>query len=98
MDLGFAPQTPLDDHRDALAHADAHGGQRVAAAAALQLDAPRSSTRRAPLMPSGWPSAMAPPFGFTCSRVVGDAEVAQRGQHLRGEGLVQLDHVDVLRA
>src|SRR5262245_20461343 len=23
--------------------------------------------RRAPLIPSGWPSAMAPPFGFTCS-------------------------------
>ena len=27
----------LDDHRDALAHADAHGAQRVATVAALQL-------------------------------------------------------------
>ena len=25
------------------------------------------STSRAPLMPSGWPSAIAPPFGFTFS-------------------------------
>ena len=28
-------------------------------------------------------------------RVVGEAELAQHGQRLRGEGLVELDHVEV---
>ena len=46
-------------------------------------------------MPSGWPSAIAPPLGFTRGIVVGKAELAQHGEALRGEGLVQFDHVDV---
>ena len=52
---------------------------------------------RAPDMPSGWPSAMAPPFGFTCVGVVGDAELAQHRERLAGEGLVELDHVEIGR-
>ena len=53
-------------------------------------------TSRAPDMPSGWPSAIAPPLGFTCARVVGQAKVAQHGERLRGEGLVELDHVHLV--
>ena len=53
------------------------------------------SARRAPDMPSGWPSAIAPPLGFTCGVVVGKAELAQHREALRGEGLVQFDHVEV---
>jgi hemerythrin-like domain-containing protein len=54
----------LDDHRDALAHADAHGAQRVAAAGACSWFTAVVASR-APLAPSGWPSAMAPPLGLT---------------------------------
>ncbi len=41
---------------------------------------------------------MAPPLGFTCGGVVGDAEFAQHGDALAGEGLVELDDVEILRA
>ena len=37
---------------------------------------------------------MAPPLGFT-RRVVGEAELAEHREPLRGEGLVQFDHVHV---
>ncbi len=50
---------------------------------------------RAPLMPSGWPSAIAPPFGLTCARVVREPEATQHRERLRGESLVELDHVEV---
>ena len=56
------------------------------------------SASRAPLAPSGWPSAIAPPFGLTCSASSGRPELPQHGQRLRGERLVQLDHVDVADA
>ena len=46
-------------------------------------------------MPSGWPSAMAPPLALTCGGVVGDAELAQHGERLAGEGLVEFDHVEI---
>ena len=46
-----------------------------------------------PVAPSGWPSAIAPPLTFTFVRV--HAEVAHRLQRDRGEGLVDLDEVDV---
>ena len=46
-------------------------------------------------MPSGWPSAIAPPLGFTRGVVVGEAELAQHREALGGEGLVQFDHVHV---
>ena len=50
--------------------------------------------RRAPVQPSGWPSAIAPPCGFSLFFV--DAELAHDRQRLRGERLVQLDDVDVV--
>ena len=58
---------PLDDRHVGLAAALAHGEQSVPAAGALQR---RSSVviSRAPVAPSGWPSAMAPPQTLTWSR------------------------------
>ena len=53
-------------------------------------------TMRAPEQPSGWPSAMAPPLTLTC--VARDRQLAQAGEHLRGERLVELDELDVRRA
>ena len=47
-------------------------------------------------MPSGWPSAIAPPFGLTCAASSATPSCAQHRQRLRGERLVQLDHVDVV--
>ena len=55
------------------------------------------SASRAPDMPSGWPSAIAPPFGFTCSASSGNAEPAQHRERLAGERLVELDGVEVRR-
>ena len=51
---------------------------------------------RVPDIPTGWPRAMAPPF--TLSDVLGDPEVVRRGQPDRGEGLVDLEEVDVADA
>ena len=51
---------------------------------------------RAPVMPYGWPSAIAPPCGFSLSLERVDAELAADRQHLGGERLVQLHHVDVV--
>ena len=52
-------------------------------------------TRRAPLAPSGWPSAIAPPSALTCGASSGSAERAGDGQRLRRKRLVQLDDVDL---
>ena len=52
---------------------------------------------RAPEQPSGWPSAIAPPFRLTfVVVVVHQAEVLDHRQRLRGERLVQLGDLDVL--
>ena len=52
---------------------------------------------RAPDMPSGWPSAMAPPFGLTCSASSGRPSCAVRPAP-GGEGLVQFDDVEAATA
>ena len=49
---------------------------------------------RAPVMPNGWPSGIAPPFTLSLSYV--DAEGPGRRDDLRGERLVDLDEVDVV--
>jgi hypothetical protein len=48
---------------------------------------------RAPELPMGWPRAMAPPR--TLTRVGVELEGAHAGEGLRGEGLVELDEIDV---
>ncbi len=55
----------LDDRCHPLAHADAHG--RAARSVRPSPPAARAAERtsRAPLIPSGWPSAIAPPLGLT---------------------------------
>ena len=50
---------------------------------------------RAPDMPSGWPSAMAPPFGFTCAASSGNPELRAGRDALAGEGLVEFDDVEI---
>ena len=47
----------------------------------------------APVAPSGWPSAIAPPLTFTFAGSI--AEVAHRLERDGGEGLVDLPQVDV---
>ncbi len=48
---------------------------------------------RVPDIPTGWPSAIAPPLTLTTS--LADAEVVGRGDADRGERLVDLEEVDV---
>src|SRR4030095_9157842 len=84
----------LDNHRDALSYSDAHGAQRVAPAAALQLiDRGRDEarTRRAERMTERDRAAIR----VDVRSVVGNAVIAQYREHLCGEGFVELDHVDV---
>ena len=49
---------------------------------------------RAPVIPKGWPRAIAPPNGL--SLLVGDPELLLARDDLRREGLVDLDDVDVV--
>jgi hypothetical protein len=62
--MGPVDQTRSMHQCDALADADAHGAQRVAAAAWCNWFTAVVASR-APLAPSGWPSAMAPPQRLT---------------------------------
>ena len=86
---------PLEYPGRAHAAADAH---RHHAVAALRRGISCSSVvvSFAPVQPSGWPSAMAPPLTFSRSGSIG--QLAQAGEHLRGERLVELDQVDSGRA
>ena len=49
---------------------------------------------RAPVIPKGWPRAIAPPC--VLSLLFGDPAFGHDRDHLGGEGLVQLDRVDVV--
>ena len=51
---------------------------------------------RAPVMPKGWPSAIAPPCGLSRSSNGSMPDAARRRDHLRREGLIDLDDVDVV--
>ena len=85
---------PLQRHRHALADADAHGGQRALAATLLQpvhrgQRQPRA--RHAERMAERDRAAVR----IDVLGVVGKAELTQAGEPLRGEGLVQLDQIEV---
>ena len=84
----------LDQHRHALADADAQ--RREAAARRPRAPGGRAGRSRArtPRAPSGWPSAIAPPSAFTRLRV--EAEPADARERLRRERLVELDRVEVV--
>ena len=85
----------LDRERHAHAAADAQRRQAAARAAALQLVQKRDHdprAGRADRMPEGNRTAVdVQPIGR-------DGRVAQHGQHLRGERLVQLDQIEVVDA
>ncbi len=56
------------------------------------------STSRAPLAPERMPECDRAAVRIHVRRVVGQPERARHGEHLRREGLVDLDHVEVLEA
>ena len=93
--LARARSDALEDQRDALPDADAHGAQRIAAAAGCASCQVAVVASRAPDMPSGWPSAIAPPLGLTCAASSGKPQLAQHRERLAGERLVQLDHLEL---
>ena len=85
---------PFQRERDALSDADAHGRQRMAAAAPLQFLGRGQREARA-----GHAERMAErdraAVGVHLGSIVGEPELAQHREALRGEGLVQFDHVEV---
>src|SRR5471030_1263437 len=94
---GRAPSSnALDDDGDALPHADAHGAQRVAPAAALQLvHRGRHQARAAHAQRMAERDGAA--VRIDARVVVAQAERAQHRQSLRGKGLVQFDDVDLVQ-
>ena len=85
---------PLQRQRHALADADAHGGQRALAAALFQAVHRGQREARA-----GHAERMAERDGAAVRidvlGIVGDAELAQAGQALRGERFVELDQIEI---
>src|SRR5919198_4571929 len=84
---------PLEDRGDALAHADAHGGEAVAMAATRHLVHQRRGQTRAAAA-----EGMAQRNGATVRVHPGRVkpQLADTGERLRGEGFVELDHVEVV--
>ena len=82
----------LDDSGDRHPEADAHRRDAVARLTALELGRSSVAVIRAPVAPSGCPSEMPPPFGFTSSIRSSRCEVLRRLQHDGRERLVDLDH------
>src|ERR1700675_1114745 len=85
---------PLERERDALPDANAHGGQRTLAAALLQTmhrGERNARARHAERMTERDGAAM----WIDVSGIIGNAELAQAGETLRGERLVDLDEVEI---
>ena len=83
---------PLENHRDALADADAHGGQAelgVAVAHGVDEGGGDAGAARAERVADGDGAAADVDFSFV------HLEHADAGQRLGGEGFVELDEVDV---
>ena len=85
----------FEDRRQALADADAHGGDAVLAAAAAQLadqGAGEAGAGAAERVAEGDRAAV------DVEPLLLDAELAGAGEDLGGEGLVELDQVDLVDA
>src|SRR5205814_2041998 len=84
----------LQSERDSLADSDAHGGEAELSAIALQFLGGGKREAR-----TGHSQRVAERDGAAvrihASVVVGNAELPKDGEALRGEGLVELDHVEV---
>src|SRR5882672_1550776 len=84
----------LERQRHALADADAHGGERAPAAARLQ-PVQRGERDARPRHAERMAERDRAAMGIDVLGIVGDAELAQAREPLRGEGLVDLDQVEV---
>src|SRR3546814_2167968 len=90
----FRSSNPLDHHRDALANADAHGGESVAAAGAVEFFGGGEDEAGAGHA-EGVAQRDGAAVGVHILCVVGEAELAQDREALGGEGFVQFDHIHV---
>src|SRR4051794_39787183 len=84
---------PFERQRDSLADADAHGRKSELAAGPLKLLGGGEGEARAghaERVAEGDRAAV----GVHVGRIVGDAELAENGEALGGEGFVELDHVE----
>jgi uncharacterized protein len=86
-----APSQPLDDRAGGQRPAGAHRDQGVRAVGAFEFVQGRGD-QPAPVLPTGWPSAIAPPLTLTLS-MSGSCSRAHEAR--RGERLVDLEQVHV---
>src|SRR3954447_10702922 len=84
----------LDRHRDALADADAHGGERAFAAALFHAMHRRHCQPRA-AHAEGMAERDGAAMRIDEIDIFLDAELAQTGDALRGKGFIELDQVEV---
>src|SRR5580692_1220065 len=85
----------FDDHCDALTHSDAHGAEGVTAAAALELiDRGGCEARAAGAERMAERDRAA--LGIHMGGIVRDLELAQHGERLGRECLVELDQVHLV--
>ena len=93
--VAWSSSDPLQRHRHALADADAHrrerrSGRRGAAARAATVGGDARARHAERMAERDGAAVRVDVLG-----VVGNAELAQAGERLAGEGLVELDHVEV---
>jgi hypothetical protein len=55
-------------------------------------------TKRAPLAPSGCPSAIAPPLPLTCSASSASPRLRVHASNLSGKGFIDFDAVELVEA
>src|SRR3546814_12615227 len=85
----FRSSNPLDHHRDALANADAHGGESVAAAGAVEFFGGGEDEAGAGHA-EGVAQRDGAAIGVHVLRIVGEAEAEEDPEGLGGEGFVEL--------
>src|SRR4029079_4477824 len=85
---------PFERERDSLADSDAHGRKRELAAGLLQLLGRGQSETRSGHA-EGVTERDRAAVGVHSRIVVSDPEFAKHGKSLRGERLIELDHVEV---
>ena len=85
----------FQNHGNALAHANAHGAQRVAAAQRVQLVYGCGGQARALGAERVAQGHRAAP-GIDARVVVLQAQLAQNGQALRGKGFIEFNHIKLL--
>lgn len=91
------PLHPLQNHRDALAHTNAHGSQRISTASRSQLVC-RGRHESRPGHPERMTHRNGAPVWVDVLSVVRKPELAKDCQSLRSKRFVELDHIHLFNS